>query len=219
METSTDITSLGIKEALIGEGADNKVVLSTEPGICFRIPKVWDEEKVKTEKQIHDKLDQAGFQNIIPLYEPDYENKRVRMSDLSNGGENIVYSSPDRISIGREIATSNSTVDSFSKLGSFRIIPNIESFFDQLRQTVRLADKENIFIEPTNMMFVIDPDGNIQTIIGDYDGIEFNRERHQNQHSDPYVLYLKFVVLKIFPQLEKQADKFITELYPLSQSK
>src|SRR5258708_20455112 len=122
METSTDITSLGIKEALIGEGADNKVVLSTEPGICFRIPKVWDEEKVKTEKQIHDKLDQAGFQNIIPLYEPDYENKRVRISDLSNGGENIVYFSSDKIFICIEKANSNITHVSFSNLASYDII-------------------------------------------------------------------------------------------------
>lgn len=158
----------------------------------------------------------------------------TRMTDLAADGS-LVISTPDTFH-----AMMNAGIPAdeyFGQLHSGRPIYNAPEFFDQLGQIVARASSAagtiagtevtQLRINNRGFFFVAHPNGNLETCIGDFhDGVELNAPEDilaesfvrseataaEDFYYTEVCMYLRMVV-KIFPQIQKQAETFTTATF------
>ena len=200
----------------IAHGMCADIFLSRNEGVCYRqfSPETWSPVEAFAEIQTHTALVNARI-NTLPLYELDRENQRIRMTDLSDGGANLVMTTPDRLQVLRH--TGSEAEKLWLNTTQTRPFYNTEEFFHQLQTIIMRAGKHRILLMDNSFAFVLTPKGEAQTFIVDYDDgvfirpILYSQDFHTQQLT--YVKsYLMDIVKEFFPNLESKINQFIDQL-------
>ncbi len=208
---------------------------SDEPGICYKTPYDQSDESIeelKDEKTTHDVL--------VALHVPtidEYEiiedevlvdgvptaRHRVRMTDLSDGGRNFVFSSPDAYIIKYQYPG----IQDWYRFGWTKPVYNTNDFFDQLQDIMdrtstahgMIAGQEvdGFKVRFPGFMLVAHPDGILETRVGDFhDGTSLKANRDpRDEYKLGHPLYYAAVasyatnVARFFPELAPAARAFI----------
>lgn len=132
------------EEFLISFGREGRVILAEEKGFCYKCfsQKNWDPNLIAEEVKIHQRLKEAGI-NTFDTYEPDYENCRIKMTDLSDRRRNLVASDIDFFNLGKLSKREYSLTAEFSWLKGSRnrMVLNPNEFFQELEAIIAKAIK------------------------------------------------------------------------------
>src|SRR5260221_1410971 len=205
------------EDRVFAEGQAGVLVIpKDEPGIIYKNYKSKNSrtstpEKRKDELTIHQALLTASI-NTMPVYEIDEANLRIRMTDLSNVGKNLVATTVDHYRLLDRIEENND----LQKMVDNRPFYNIDDFLQQLKLMLQQAIKHRIFLKDRSFGFVITPQGDAQTYIVDYeDAVNLNPPFHDFALAQGQMIqaaaYLNHVVRKFFPRFNKKLDRFIED--------
>ena len=194
-----------------------------EPGYCYKVPKIqgsYGKNMITREKSTHDLLVSLGV-CTIPEYEIEefrYVNARGRlatgvralMTDLTEGGRNLVFSLPDLIRLKQADMTHYRDLAAITRT---RPVYNASEFFTQLREIINLTRQAGITVS-TGFMLVASPEGRLSTVVGDYeDGVNLHATAwgiQQGWYSS--VERYAMQVIELFPQMRDQGMHFIQKM-------
>ncbi len=193
------------------------------PGYCYKVPKLQGtpaREMINQEKATHDLLVSLGV-STIPEYEIEefrYVNARgrlaigvrARMTDLSQGGRNLVCSLPDLVQLKQADVRLYADLAAITRT---RPVYNAPEFFAQLGEIIRLTRQAGITVS-TGFMLVATHEGRLSTVVGDYeDGVNLHATAwgiEQGWYSS--VERYTMQVIELFPQMREQGMHFIQEM-------
>lgn len=223
---------------LVAMGARGYVVRDpARPGYTLKVPReigAETEAAIERDVAVHDALVEIGVPTIpeyrrssIVVHEQSGAAERpcVEMTDLSEGGRNLVVSVPDVLRVGNQMDPAR-----WFAFGQGRPAYNADQFLAQLEGIVRtmasahgtIAGQEvdtARIVASSGLMLVAHQDGTLETIVGDYeDGVDLrpNQADAANNPTNwrfyiPIESYLT-VVIRFFPQLAEGAGKLLASL-------